>query len=222
MKRVVQPRPSGRGPCDDAASRVPPPPQGGVALRSAQGRLSEVATLGTPGTRARAAGARGGARGRVGPQPRAGQRLRLVRRQHGVAAAKRMGRSPTGCAPLPVCALREASRPRPRRRAPRVRSQAGPALGGRTSGFRVVEPPPPLEVPIAAPRSGDLSVRCRGEACLARRGAAAKSLEHARPEPPARARRALSQRPRAPRRAPWHGTEARPVRNHADPSLRSG
>ena len=161
-------------------------------------------------------------RGRVGPQPRAGQRLRLVRRQHGVAAAKRMGRSPTGCAPLPVCALREASRPRPRRRAPRVRSQAGPALGGRTSGFRVVEPPPPLEVPIAAPRSGDLSVRCRGEACLARRGAAAKSLEHARPEPPARARRALSQGPRAPRRAPWHGTEARPVRNHADPSLRSG
>ena len=66
MKRVVQPRPSGRGPCDDAASRVPPPPQGGVALRSAQGRLSEVATLGTSGTRARAAGARGGVAGASG------------------------------------------------------------------------------------------------------------------------------------------------------------
>ena len=62
------------------------------------------------------------------------------------------GAQPNGL--RPASGLRAPTRPRARDPAPAppgVRSCAGPALGGRTSGFRVVEPSPLLDVPIAAP-----------------------------------------------------------------------
>ena len=63
------------------------------------------------------------------------------------------GTQPTGCAPHLACALREAlapATPPPGAHDVHSHRDAGPALGVRVSGFRVVEPSPPPDVPIAA------------------------------------------------------------------------
>ena len=161
--RLLQPRPSGRGPCKDAPQPRFPAPAGrrgpslcsGQALRSRCTRYPKRChpERSPRSARSRRTSCRAHRSGLAGASV-------LSRAPGGgsAGAVARWGRrrqtdgaQPNGCAPLPVCALREASRPRPRRRAPRVRSQAGPALGVRTSGFRVVEPSPLLDVPIAAP-----------------------------------------------------------------------